>query len=344
MNTQTAQSQPKYRIIRPKDHDAWLEARLDGIGSSEAPAIAGMHFYGETPLKVYRRKKRLDPPKSPTSYMSAGHEFEDDVARHFARKTGAIIYSASAGDWIAVDRKKPWLRVSPDRLWWSAGTPEKDRTLANARLLECKTTSKMVDPDDLPMYWRVQVQYQMYVLGLKSATIAWISYGGGLSFGYAEVAFNPDFWAYLEETLTTFWKENVLKGVPPEDVFDNEDAALRWPTAREGSVTADENLVSQWARVMELKALEKSVKQEIEELQLKVRCAMRDADTLRDGAGNVLATWKNVSFAASFQEGLFKEEHPDLYAQYLGQPGTTRRLTFKSVKPPKSEKAAKQAA
>ena len=76
--------------------------------------------------------------------------FGTAVVTMFAARTGAFIVKNSEGDWIAADTKRDYLRVSPDRLFYADGDKH---TMRNLRILECKTTSVSVDPDDFPVYW-----------------------------------------------------------------------------------------------------------------------------------------------------------------------------------------------
>ena len=48
-------------IIRPKDREAWLQGRKQGIGSSEVGTILGLNPF-ETPYQLWRRKRGMDAP------------------------------------------------------------------------------------------------------------------------------------------------------------------------------------------------------------------------------------------------------------------------------------------
>ena len=188
-----------YRTIRPATHQEWLDERKKGIGSSEAGTVMGVNHF-DTPYKLWRRKTGVDGPIASSEAMELGHHMEPAVVTMFAARTGAFIVKNSEGDWIAADTKKDYLRVSPDRLFYADGDKHTKR---NLRILECKTTSVSVDPDDFPVYWYCQLQYQMGVMGVKKGAVAWISSYPRLNFGYKEFDFNPEFFKALEKTQSS---------------------------------------------------------------------------------------------------------------------------------------------
>ena len=104
-----------YKIIRPESREAWLQEREKGIGSSEATTLMGVNHY-EDRYRLFMRKTGQMPPKPSSEQMELGHHLEPAVASRFAELTGAWIDPKSEGDWIAVDTKKDYLRVSPDRI------------------------------------------------------------------------------------------------------------------------------------------------------------------------------------------------------------------------------------
>lgn len=324
-----------YNVLKCTTHEEWLQARRDGIGSSEAGTLGCVNSF-DTPIKLWQRKTGdYVPEKNDSKVLIAGHVFEPAVACLFAEATGAVIDRDSVGDWIAVDKEKPHLRVSPDRLFYLKGTPEEEQTWDKAYLLECKTTSKPVDPDDIPLYWFYQVQYQMRVLGIRRAVVAWISYAGGLDFGFTEVPYSPEFMAELESRIDTFWTENVLGGKCPEWVMDSEDAVTRWKTAAvDGNgdprfVVADDRMIGLIAEYGDLFPKYKEMEERIDAIKLATQCYMGNAGQLRAADNTVLATWHNSTVAGRFNAKRFQADHPDLYAEYLGEASTSRRFLFK---------------
>ena len=127
-------------VIKPKDRAEWLKYRESGIGSSEVATIVGLNPF-ETPLQLWRRKVGLDAPKEENFFMKAGHYLEDAVVQFWQDETGRDVIKASKGDFLIVDREKPFLRVSPDRTYW---LPNTVHSTTNKGILECKYRRKQL--------------------------------------------------------------------------------------------------------------------------------------------------------------------------------------------------------
>ena len=314
-----------YRVIRPATHEEWLDERKKGIGSSEAGTVMGVNHF-DTPYKLWRRKTGVDGPIPSSEAMELGHHMEPAVVTMFAARTGAFIVKSSEGDWIAVDTKRDYLRVSPDRLFYADGDKH---TKKNLRILECKTTSVSVDPDDFPVYWYCQLQYQMGVMGVKKGAVAWISSYPRLNFGYKEFDFNPDFYKALTEAIEQFWLINVCGGIAPDDI-NSEDTLLKNPQANAGEVMqADADMIAVYNSLKqvtsEIKALEKT--QTI--LEDEIKMAMGQAETLMSPTGAVMAMWKNTKATQKFNAKAFLEADPSGYAKYLEMTQPGRRFSVK---------------
>lgn len=310
-----------YFIIRPENHEQWLKARSEGIGSSDAGTIMGASPFS-TPLQLWRQKKGIDPPVKESHAMKIGHFLELAVAEYFASETGATIDYNSEGDWIAADEERPYLRVSPDRLYWPAGT---EQTSENWHLLEIKSTSKPVEQDDIPLYWYCQVQYQMHILGLKKAVIAYITSYPRLTMGHVEVDYNEGFALTLIDEIERFWIENILGNKEPEAV-NGADVPLKWPTETAGKKEkcTDEQLTL-CKRYLEAKQQIKQLENETETIAEFLKTQIRDSEALvhynpDTGKETTIASYiaSNIS---TFDEEAFRRDHPDLWEQ-----NCTRRL------------------
>lgn len=304
-----------YTIVRPKDRDAWLEERKNGLGSSDAGTVMGVSPFS-TPLKLWRLKMGIDPPVEETDAMRNGHWFEAATAQYFAYVTKSFVDPDTADDWLAVSNEKPFLRVSPDRLFYTEGVEHK---IENALILELKSTSKSVDPDNIPNYWYCQVQYQMGVMGVKMAAVAWVSAFPTLHFGHTWIAFNEEFYKTLEGKLTEFWQNNILKGISPEPL-DEEDVKILWPKAERPepviATNEDNVLISQYKQMAERL---KEDEEEMSQITMKLKERIKDCESLvndENGMYHTLITYrhnkKNV-----FDEDKFRAEEPEVYKRYL---------------------------
>lgn len=313
-----------YTIIRPKTHDEWLSHRRGGIGSSEVGTILGLNPY-DTPYQLWRRKKGIDPPVEENFLMKAGHYLEDAVAHFFSDETGATIIKSTAGDWIAVDNERPYLRVSPDRLAWMPGQP---RRTENKMIVECKTTQKTIDPDALPMHWFAQLQYQLMVMRLDHGALAWLTQGR--EFGYALIDRDADFCDYMAGELTHYWTAYIAGDEEPPCV-DGDDATVKWQRQTDGKwLQADTAIEQAVARLKDTKARIKELDAVKAQQEDALKLAIAEAEGIINAEGKVIATWKASGKAApKFDSARFIAEHPDEAQAYMTTPTPARRFLIK---------------
>lgn len=308
-----------YTIIRPATHEEWLQERKKGIGSSDAGTIMGASPF-QTPYGLYLQKKGLADPFSESDAMFNGHILEPAVAEWFAAKTGNIVDITSEGDWMAVDDERPYLRVSPDRLYWEKGTPSERQTYENASILEIKSTSKIVDKENLPDYWYCQIQYQMGIMGLASGTLCWITGAPRLHFDYATVEFNPVFFKGLIERIDRFWKVNILGNIPPAEV-NADDTIRKYPLSELGSTAeASDEVYRCYVALKDCREQIRMLQEREENLTDTVKMAIGKSESLSytdrtTGEISVLATWKNCQ-KEIFDEERFRKENPDLWDRF----------------------------
>lgn len=308
-------------IITSKNRAEWLEARKMGIGSSEVATILGVNPY-ETPYQLYRRKKGLDAPKEETFAMKAGHILEDAVAMFFQQETGKKIINSSKGDWLVVDKERPYLRVSPDRTYWLSEARNKD----NKGILECKTTQKIIDPDDIPNYWFVQLQYQLGVSKIYTGSVAWLS--SGRSFGYREFEFNEEFYSWMVEEVKKFWIDHIMANKEP-DVINVADAMIKYSTHTADRIKeVGEDILKVYSDLKELKGKISELESKKKEFEDILKMQFCDAEAITY-MGETLATWKTSSPSIKFDDKTFAKDHPDMYNSYIKETTATRRFLLK---------------
>lgn len=310
------------KVIRPQNREEWLKYRESGIGSSEVATIIGVNPW-ETPYQLWRRKIGLDAPKQENFAMKAGHYLEDAVAQFWKDETGCEIIKRSAIDWLIVNTEKPYMRVSPDRTYWLTGQPHNSQ---NKGILECKTTQLSIDPSDLPKHWFCQVQYQLGVAELQEGSLAWLC--SGREFGYKNLSFVPDFFAYLCEEVERFWVDNI-QGKKEPSAVSAQDVILKYNRHTDGKVIeiSDE--------VFEAYSSLKKVKEEIAALEEakagfeeKIKIGFGDAEAISYG-GQTIATWKAPKPSRKFDEKAFKAAHPDMYSEFTKEVQGARRFLLK---------------
>lgn len=313
------------QIIRPKDRNEWLKYRQSGIGSSEIGTILGLNPF-ETPYQLWRRKRGLDAPKEENFAMRAGHYLEDAVSLFYRDETGKEIIKSSAGDWIVIDTEKPYMRVSPDRTFWIPGMPKNEH---NKGILECKTTQRDVDEDNVPMHWFCQLQYQLGVAELPQGALAWLTMGR--KFGFKDYTFDKDFFAWLVEEIDRFWTDNIVGGKEPESI-NVEDVLLKNPQHIAGkAVTATAEMADECRQLKEIKEELAALDTKKKEIESALKMAMGDAEAIvsPDASEQTLVTWKASKGRSTFDEKKFAAENPDLYAAYVSKKPGIRMFLLK---------------
>lgn len=301
-----------YTIYKPKSREAWLELRKGGIGSSDVGTILGLNPY-QTPYQLWRQKKGLDPRNEETFAMRAGHYLEDAVSMFYSDATGRNIIKSSAGDWLIVNNEKQYLRVSPDRTaWWSPDAPKKHE---NKGIVECKTTQREIDRDNIPQQWFCQLQYQLGVAELNNGAIAWLT--AGRDFGYCDYTFDKEFYNWMVEEVTRFWMDYIQGDAEPI-AMSVEDVILKAPRHFAGkTLTADEALVTSLSQLKEIREELATLDARKKDLEAIVKMAMGDAEAIiEEGNDKPLCTWKAGKDRTKFDEKRFAQDMPDIYAKY----------------------------
>ena len=316
------------QVVRYKSRQEWLEARSGGIGASEVASVLGLNPF-ETRYQLWRRKKGFDAPKQENFAMRAGHYLEDAVAKFYADATNCRIIKSTAEDFTIMNPDKPFLRVSPDRLYWRDGAKHSER---NKCVLECKTTQMEVDAATLPQHWFCQIQMNMGVAELEQGALAWLTMGR--EFGYRDILFDKDFFDWMVEEVDKFWTDNIIGNREP-DLYTVDDVQLKYPKNISGkTVEADSQLVDACLELKEIKKEAGELDSRKKELESTIKMALGDAEALVLPGGSeekptVLATWTTAKDGTKFNEKKFAADKPELYASYRYQVPGTRRFLLK---------------
>lgn len=315
-----------YTILRPKEHAEWLQLREKGIGSSEVGTILGLNPF-QTAYQLWLRKTGKSEPVEENEAMLMGHLLEDAVAQRWAIETGLQVIKSSAGDWIAVDNERDFLRVSPDRIYWLSDK----HSNGNKGILECKTTQLEVDPDNIPAHWYVQLQYQLGVMGYKKGYLAWLT--RGRKFGCKEIIFDKKLYAYLVDSIEKFVTENLLGGKEPE-AANVEDVMLKYPVSFSDPIEASPELMEAVNKLRIVKPQLDFLTARKKDAEDKIKTLMGGHDsvvlpgTLEENP-KVVCTWRTAKASDKFDEKAFKAENPDLYAKYVHPVQGSRRFLLK---------------
>lgn len=303
------------------NHEAWLENRKAGIGSSEVATIVGLNPY-ETPFQLWQRKTHRTPPKDENFFMKAGHYLEDAVARFYEDESGRKVIARSAAEDLYIHPNFEWARVSPDRLFWL----DEKRSGDNKGILECKTTQREIDPDNLPPYWFTQVQYQLGVMGRDQASLAWLS--AGRTFDYRDIEFVPDYFEWIMGETEKFYLDNILGDKEPA-LTTAEDVVIKFAQHSPGMfVEASDDLAEQIRILKDIKENIKGLETQKDEIESVLKLTIGEAEAI-NYHGSVMATWKAPKASTTFDKKTFESENPDIYNKYLIPSQGARRLLIK---------------
>jgi len=154
-------------------HDErWHELRRAGVTASEIAVVMGLSPY-DSPFNLYWAKLN-DWRWGGNEYTGVGSHLEDAIADWWVAQ-GPDRYTMHAG--LYTHPERPWQLATPDRIvidvWGKV-----------VALLECKWVAQSWDgwgedgTDDIPVYYRAQVQWQCDVVGVDQWYLAALGPGG----------------------------------------------------------------------------------------------------------------------------------------------------------------------
>lgn len=191
--------------------DVWLDARRQGIGSSDLPAVMNLSGF-KTPLHVFHDKRgRLPHDDEFSEAAHFGVLFEEPLARDWARRNRTVVESVG----LIANVDEPWQMCTLDRLCTECPL---DRSVRSLCALEVKTRNAFVaklwnqgPPDDV----LAQVLWQILVTGLDHIHVVCLI--GGQDYRQYTVRRDEHvkLVAYLHAEASRLWHEHIVQGRPP---------------------------------------------------------------------------------------------------------------------------------
>jgi putative phage-type endonuclease len=190
----------------------WLALRRTGIGSSDAPVIAGERG---SVLELWAQKSGLVEPETPDEDTARlfewGHRLEPVVADWYADTTGRQL-----------QRVNQMLR-HPEVAYAFASLDR--RVVGERRLVEIKTTRfGWTGGEEVPGAVLAQVQHQLWVTGYEVADVAVLT--GGSEPRVHEIPRDDTFIADLAFLEAEFWGWVMSGTRPPVDGSENARRVL----------------------------------------------------------------------------------------------------------------------
>ncbi len=312
----------KYRIIAKNVQNMsraeWLAIRRKGIGGSDAAAICGVNPW-RGPLSVYLSKIGEAPDSDANEAMEWGTELEDTIAQVFSRRTQQKIKRCNM---VLQHAEHDFMLANVDRFTLDEGEDDWG-------VLEVKNVGEYRREDwadgAVPEYYQIQGQHYLAVTGLNYVWFAPLI--GGNKMQPVKVMRNERLIASLIKIERDFWHLVETRTPPPIDDSVEATKVLKalYPRSNNTSVVLDTALVDKLHALRDQRA---EVDRELRGLENQIRLQMADAEEAYIiGSERPVITWKGGT-VPTFQEKLFKTEHPELALRYTRET-TTRRFLVK---------------
>jgi len=204
------------------DKNAWLKARQETIGASEAGSVLGVPDAHESPLQVWGRKVgKIAPFAEPTEAMLMGNRLEPVIAEIYSERTSRQVLRQQ------IYCRHGHLSATLDGIDDAGGLVEY-KTISERRasqVLGDEGTS------DIPLSWILQAHQQMFVARVtghasNTDSVHFAVLVGGQQFRQYEVPWNARLWDNAKPRLDTFWREYVQAKVAPPISCSGDAQAL----------------------------------------------------------------------------------------------------------------------
>lgn len=296
--------------------EEWLKIRKLGLGGSDMSAVLGVNQW-RSPLDVWLDKTSDTVEEKESEPMYWGTILEDIVAQEFAKRTG---YKVRNNNFTLQSEEYPYLLANIDReiVGLDAG-------------LECKTANAFKaeewQGDNVPDAYYIQCQHYMCVTGKASWWIACLV--GGNTFYYKEIKRNEEIIRAIIDTGREFWQLVETNTMPaPDDSKACGEALKKLYQHSNGKAI---ELSIQYNNVI-VDYLE--LKEQIAELESKKRGIenlLKDAlgENEKGSCGEHYVSWKSSKPRETFDSKKFKNDHPEMYTNYIKQGEPSRRFEVK---------------
>ena len=194
------------------DRLEWLQWRRQGLGASDAAAVAGLSPYA-TPYSVWADKTGLVPlggPERPE--MRWGRLLEPAIMEAFEEATRLTVIHSQ----VRIESGElEWLRATLDGEVVNALEGGLRDPVKYIGVYESKTSNGRDGrwTEGPPEYVRIQVQHQMAVTEHERAFVAVLLHGS--DFAWWEIARDQGAIDVLLQIEEDFWRKHVLTKTPP---------------------------------------------------------------------------------------------------------------------------------
>lgn len=298
-------------------HEEWLRWRQKGIGGSDVAPILGISKWSSA-IDIWLSKtnqKHEDCVQNEAMFW--GTRLEPVIRDRFREITGKKVLEVHA---ILQNIDHPYMIADID------GLTEDDN--GNPAILECKCVSEFKRSEwenDIPVYYKTQVEHYLAVTGLSTAYVAALI--GGNSFVIREVHADKEVQKMLVAVEADFWRKVINMERPQPDASEAcknlLDSVYRGGVS-EVVVLPDEAI--EWLDLyLEATALEEDAKEKKQLASNNLKEIMGDYN--KASCQGYTVSWTPVS-TERFDSKSFKAAEPELYTKYT-KVSTSRRFSVK---------------
>lgn len=298
-----------------------IDERLNYVTGSDAAVICGLSPF-KTKLQLWMEKtgRTVAEDIGHLNHIKFGNFFEQGVADWFCADSGKKIYKEPA---MLIHKSLPWM----------AGNIDFKVENENA-ILECKTafsSDGWGDGDNtIPPYYLMQVAHYCAIGGFDRAYVA-VVFSNKREMRWYQYDRNLE----LEEKLITreqdFWINNVKADVCPEPV-NEKDILTLYKETNSTPVIADGEITESVAKLNRINLVIKAAELQKQLIKDQLSLFMKDADTLLDFSGKILATWKHTKPIQRFDARQLRYDDAELWGKYMRTDEPQRRFVVKGDK------------
>lgn len=278
-------------LTKHDTREAWLKAREETIGGSEAPTILGTTPWA-SPLSLWAEKTgKVARDTSPAHVrLRIGLALEPLCLEMLGEKRPESVFGLTPLT-IATNANLPGRHTTPDFVEFASAAED------NGRYGEIKTTSVADEwtEDKVPPRVLIQVQHMLAITGAETAPVAVLINGYKPAFYDYLVPRSPDLIDLIMEAEEKFL-ENVRHDIPPQpDAHEATKRALlkMFPKDNGTEILLEGEAWSLGlAKRDEAVKAKKAAEERIEEFDNELRLALGDATYAKFPAERRVVQWK----------------------------------------------------
>lgn len=302
----------------------WLRWRSEGITATEAAVIMFPDQY-KSALTVYNQKVGIAPPddqSDPDGFFEWGHILEDDLVRKFKAVHPELANTVTTGRLY----QRNWAKCSLDaQCVLYDGTP---------CIIECKTSQSLLKWNPYPDRYFAQVQWQMYVTGIRKAIIVVLVSENGWHYIEREVEYSPKFVEEMLYKCLDIYRCVQFKKVPEISVLGNPESDKKAIAQLAGeSDRSGEDATITREEYEEYERLKEAAEKATEAFEnFKNQLAYKMMDSPRTTCeGKKFASWVERKGSIKVDAKKLKEFYPEVYDAVTSEGLPSRYIKYNKL-------------